>query len=238
MALIKKKFYIYIILSFILFFSGNEMERKSKPLGRWFIIRNLGFINVIQFALETIFFIKHYYVLKLNLKKLAPCPVERKPQGTLGLIQPEDFEWIKTHLKSLTRQTRREILSRFNFYNNGFYNCYVMKIDGDIACFQWLIESKENQVIRKFYRRMFYSLHETQVMVDNVFTFPQYRGRGYQSLITRNLLKLALDRGYTTAIIYIQNDRILTLNEFIDMGFKITRRLYQMRIFGYTFRNL
>jgi hypothetical protein len=214
------------------------MERNPKPLGRWFIIRKLGFINVVQFVCETLFCVKYYYVLKLNLKKLNPRSVERTPRGTLVAIQPQDFEWIKTHLKNLPRHARREILSRINFYNKGFHNCYVMKTGDDVACLQWLVEPKENPVIREFYKRMFYPLHETQVMVDNVFTFPQYRGRGYQSIISRNLLELALDRGYTSAIVYIQNDRISTLNDFFDMGFKITKRLYQMRILGVTFRNL
>jgi len=214
------------------------MSQKSKLYGRWFIIRNLGFVNVIRFSIEALFCVRYYYVLKLNLKKLIPCSVERMPMGTMALIQPEDFKRIKTVLKNMPQQDRREILSRINFYNKGFYGCYVMKTGDDIASLQWLIEPKENPIIEKHYGRMFYILHETQAMVDNVFTFPQYRGRGYQSLISRNLLKLALERGYTTAIVYIQNDRISTLNEFIDMGFKITKRLTQIRILGYTFRNL
>ena len=214
------------------------MERKSKKLSRWFILRNLGFINLIKLVSENLFCVKHYYVLKINLRKLNPYPVERKPRGTLALIQPEDFEKIRTQLKCLTRYSRREMLSRINFYNKGFHNCYVMKTDDDIACLQWLIEPKENSIIRQYFKRMFYPLHETQVMVDNVFTFAQYQGRGYQSLISRNLLKLSMDRGYTTAITYIQYDRISNLNEFFDMGFKITRLLCQIRIFGVTFRNL
>ena len=214
------------------------MKKTSNQYSKWFILKNFGIVNLFKIIPERFFSINHLYVAKLNLKKLNPDLSYPKPQGTLGLIQPEDFSWIRTHLHDLNSQDKRDLLSRIHFYNNGFHGCYVIKIDDEITCLQWLIEPGENSVIDRHYKRVFYRLHDKEVIMDNVFTFPQYRGRGYMTFISKSLLKIAIEKGYTTAVTYIRKDKISTLNEILSMGFKLTRLLREIKFLGFSLRNL
>ena len=186
----------------------GQNKKTSNQYSRWFILKHFGIVNLFKIIPERFFSVNHLYVAKLNLKKLNPDLSYPKPRGTLGLIQPEDFSWIRTHLHDLNSQDKRDLLSRIHFYNNGFHGCYVIKIDDEITC------------------------------LDNVFTFPQYRGRGYMTFISKSVLKIALEKGYTTAITYIRKDKIATINEILSMGFKFTRLLREIKILGFALRNL
>jgi GNAT superfamily N-acetyltransferase len=202
------------------------------------ILLKLGFRNLLTIALERLLSINHFYIAKMNLKKMNLHQAVRKPQGTLCLVQPEDFMRILNQLEDLNGKDRREFLSRMIFYNHGFHSCYCVKVDEDIACIQWLLEPVDNPLIEKYYKRQFYPLHQQQVIIDNVFTFPRYRGRGYLSMISTHLLTLALEKGYTSAITYIRKDKVSTLNEFFQLGFKLTKLVRETKIFGNAVRDL
>ncbi|HHL34205.1 MAG TPA: hypothetical protein ENJ30_07565 [Desulfobulbaceae bacterium] len=134
---------------------------------------------------------------------------------------------------------RKEVVSRVLFYRSGFKNCYVAKtIENEIAYIQWLIYPSENSIIKKHFQKRFYLLEEFQVMIENAFTFPKFRGLGIMPVVTKELMKRARERGYKSAISYIRKDNIISLNEFMRLNFKITELLKEYKFLGVVKRNL
>ncbi len=203
-----------------------------------YMIANLGGRGLIQLLRDRFFSINHYYVMKVNLKTLSAYPLKRNPSGELSPVNERDILKIKQHIKKYTAEDRREILGRILFYERGFRNCYVMKVNNKIAYWQWLLYPDENENIKKYFRNTFYSLNRQQVMIENAFTFPEFRGRGYLPYVTRMLLNKAKEEGYKSAIGYIRTDKVTSLNEFFKMGFKITQYIWELKLFGKIYRNL
>jgi len=176
--------------------------------------------------------------MKVNLQTLSDYPLKRNPTGKLSPASEDDFLEIKQLVETYSTEDRREILGRILFYERGFRNCFVMKVDSKIAYFQWILYPDENVNIRKYFKNTFYSLNEHQVMIENAFTFPEFRGRGYLPFVSRLLLNKAKEDGYKSAIGYIRTDKITSLNEFFKMGFKITQNIWELKLFGKIYRNL
>ena len=202
------------------------------------MMSNLGGRGLIQLLSDRLFSLNHYYVMKLNLKDLNEFPIKRKPFGELSLLNEADLLKIKQSVKKYSLEDRRETLGRIHFYEWGFHNCYVMKVNDKIAYFQWMLYPDENENIKKHFKNVFYPLKEHQVMIENAFAFPEFRGRGYLPYVSRLLLNKAKEDGYKSAVGYIRTDKITSLNEFFKMGFKVTQYIREIKLFGKIYRNL
>ena len=213
--------------------------KLNKKFGElFFILISLGIRGSLRLTFSKIFSLDHYYILGRSLTFPLKYPLSRKPDTQLSLLTDDDYTIIKKNLINLNLDDRREILARLNFYHNGFNNCYVIKSGNEIAYLQWIIFPTENHIIQKNYSNKFYPLTEKQVMIENVFIFPRFRGRGYLPFGTIQLLESAIHKGYASAICYIRKDRITTLNEFTRLGFKIVKLVREYRFMGKVWRAL
>jgi GNAT superfamily N-acetyltransferase len=207
----------------------NEIVNLFKSLGPKLFFRTLG---------SLVFSINHYYFLGRNLEAKINFPTLNMPSVEFSAIDENDLGLLETYAKSLGPDDRRELIGRLRFYESGFKNCYVIKNGDAIAYLQWIIYPKENSIIQDRYAKKFYPLGSNQVMIENAFTFPKHRGRGYLLFATGQLLETARSQGYTSAICYIRNDRIASLNEFFNMGFKIIRMIKEYKLLGMVWRTL
>ncbi len=182
--------------------------------------------------------INHFYILYLNLSDLVPTPPKCLGGSTLHSLRADEMDQLYDRLPSLGFDDRRELLSRLLFYKNGFTNCYAMKADGAITYLQWLVLPSENNVIEKNYQRKFLPLNAKEVMIENSFTFPDYRGRGLLGYGTWQLLNTAKELGYKRAVAYIRKDRIDPLNCFLRLGFMIKRIVREYKVLGRGWRSL
>jgi hypothetical protein len=198
----------------------------------------LGIPSLCLILIKRIFYVHHVLILKLNLKTFQPRSFERIPGGKLCLLTPDDMPRLLSAVSSLKEEDRRELMARIHFYGLGFTRLYGVKINGEIAYIQWLITPEENPVIRAHYHRLFFELKPGQILLENVFTFPGYRGLGYLPYATEQLLVKARETGHQTAVVYIRDDKISTLNEFVHMGFRFANLLRIIQVFGFTRRRL
>ena len=202
------------------------------------LMRSLGFKLCLDLFLHRLFFISNFYVLKRNLKSLQFEKTIRF-QYHLDKITIDDWYVIAENIKSADQDTRREFYSRLLFYKAGLKNCYVLKNKNDeIACMLWIIYPSENEIIKKHFNKKFNLLKENQVMLENVFTLPKFRGFGFSPTLTIEMLHLAKSQGYKNAIIYCKKDRIDSLNDIIRLGFKIHKLIKEYRVFGFVWRTL
>ncbi|NIQ13815.1 MAG: hypothetical protein GTO02_05235 [Candidatus Dadabacteria bacterium] len=214
------------------------MSLKTFNTNRYFsIIGSLGFKGTKDLLKERICSMDYYYVLEKKIEN--SLIVDIKGNYEIGRLSEVDIINLKKQLKLLDQLSRREILARLVFYSNGFKNCYVAKNDsGEIAYIQWLVFPYENMLIQKKYSRLFYPLRRNQIMIENAFTFPKFRGRGLLPYVTLELLQIARKHGCAKAISYIRKDKIAALNEFMKIGFRIRKIVKEYKILGYKRRNL
>lgn len=212
----------------------NELD-ANKYL---FTLSRLGLKNTLKLSLGRLCSVNHFYILKRNLVSLFN---ENKTRLaiTVNKINCDDVSELVRTVKSLDRDSKREVVARLLFYKAGFKNCYVAKTRNDeIAYLQWLVYPTENALIKKYYPNTFYGLRKNQVMVENAFTFPRFRGLGLMPAVTLVLLNIAKEDGYKSAIGYIRKDKIASLNEFVKLGFKITKIVKEYKVVGITKRSL
>src|SRR5437870_5187875 len=152
------------------------------------VLSNLGIAGIARLLGRSAASINHLYILYLTLADLVPNPPKCLGGSGLQLVRADEVDQLYNSLPSLAIDDRRELLSRLLFYKSGFTNCYVMKADDAIVYLQWLVLPSENSVIEKDYRRKFLPLNAKEVLIENSFTFPDYRGRGFLNFGTWQLL--------------------------------------------------
>jgi len=201
--------------------------------------RVLGAKALLRLLVSRVASVNHFYLLGKSLlpnqKELALAVSKKAP---LVEITDEDLRSIEDSIYFLDENERKEVLARLFFYRDGFKNCYIVKNGENIAYMQWIVYPDENQRLKEKYPSKFYTLNTSQVMVENAFTFPRYRGMGYLQFGTARLLDIARSKGYKSAVCYIRKDRLDSLNEFARMGFRITKLIRDYKILGREWRKL
>ncbi|MBD3347191.1 MAG: hypothetical protein GF401_19225 [Chitinivibrionales bacterium] len=207
-------------------------------ISKSYIFRLFGTRGTALLLKSSIFSINHYYLMKGNLKFIPYLKIQNRLKGNFRKVTKEDIFSLKNRLETLSFYDKRELLSRILFYNSGFTNCYGFFADNKIAYIQWLIYPSENYIIEKDYATKFYPLSPKQVMIENAFTFPEYRGYGLYRTLTHKLCKQVYKEGYTTGLCYTRKDKTTPLNEFYLLGFKIDKLLTEYKFLFRTWRNL
>jgi hypothetical protein len=173
----------------------------------------------------------HVYELRCNLKRLPRVP-PRIGNGLLRLIREPEIEAIEKRLNGLDLDDRRELFARLLFYKRGMHNCYVVEESGTIVYLQWLVLPKENDLLMRHYGRRYRPVAEKHVMIENAFTFPEYRGYGFYPSVSLQLLHAAADEGYELAVTYVRKDNLSSLTHTVQMGFKITSLNKEFKVLG------
>lgn len=203
-----------------------------------FALTHLGCKNTLRYLVRNIFVIDHYYILYLNLSSLK-MPTRNRFNYSLNAADESDFKFLIDKLPHLALHARKEIVARLFFRQTGFKHCYFAKTpNGQPAYMQWLIYPDENEIITKHFQYRFYPLKANQVMLENAFTFPRFRGLGLLPCVSAELLTIAKNQGYKNAILYIKKNQITSINEFLNLNFKIRKIVRECKLFGITKRML
>lgn len=215
-----------------------HIPRKSM-IGRFQVtLKSLGCRQTLKYLAKSTLFFDHYYILDLRLSSLIR-PEKSRFSYFLKTGEKSDFQFLVERIDRFDLNSRREIVSRLFFQQAGFRHCYFAKTpDGQPVYMQWLIYPDENEIIAKHFRSRFYPLKPNQIMLENAFTFRRFRGLGLLPNISAELLTIARDQGYKTAVTYIQKNQIVSLNEFMNMNFKIRKIVREYKILGVTKRML
>lgn len=200
-------------------------------------IRDIGVKNTMKLYLARLFSIRHYYILKCKLSDVPQSFPGRIPKGNLKMIENADILQIKRQISELNSEDKREVVTRLNFYMVGFKHCYVFKINDTVAYMQWIVYPSENDIISTYYRNKFKPLTPKQVLIENAFTFPQFRGIGILPYVKIRLLNIAKDEGYHWAMTQIKIQTIAAMNASMKFGFKIHKLVREINIFGRSWRN-
>ncbi len=178
----------------------------------------------------------HCYLMHNRLLGLSPTPPRKIGGGELRRVDGSEISALYDQLPRYSYDDKRELLQRIHFYECGFKNCYAIDVDQSIAYLQWIIYPSENDIIRSKYRRLILPLRETEVAIEEAFTFPEYRGRGFMAHASWQLLQMAKNEGYRRGVTYVRKQSVQSLNILMSIGFTATRLVREYKVLGHSRR--
>jgi GNAT superfamily N-acetyltransferase len=101
-----------------------------------------------------------------------------------------------------------------------FETCYVaITPDNTPCCRLWLIDASQNEKLRNTWGETFPELKENEVLIENVFTIPKFRGFGILPVAVDEVVRIAKDKGLKYAITFGETKNDLTTRSFAYAGF-------------------
>jgi GNAT superfamily N-acetyltransferase len=150
-------------------------------------------------------------------------------------LQPasrEAFKKISARLNEESGQDVFEILRRVSFYERGFDACYFASTNsGEVCHMAWLLSASHNNLIQSQYPPGMSKLEEDEVLLENIFTFPRYRGKGIMTSVTIFLADLARKQGFRRVMAYVDIENKASLKGFLRAGFYSYREEKEKRRF-------
>ncbi len=202
-----------------------------------FVASNLGIGIPALYALKRLAWVDHFFHLTAPLARL------RFPRLRTDIhfsqATADDFAEIERGLPALDAESRREVVTRVLFFRRGFSGCYLGRTErGDLVAMQWLVRPRENALLHAHFPRIFYPLREREVLTENVFIYPRFRGFGTFPTLKHHVLSLARDEGFRTCHTYVRKDNLSSLNGLLALGFQVQRLLTAYSLLGRSWRNL
>ena len=155
-------------------------------------------------------------------KDLGPsrAPGAARTSFSLQPASHEAFQRILARLNEERGQDVFEILRRVSFYERGFDACHLALTDsGDVCHIAWLLSARHNDLIQSQYPSGTGRLREDEVLLENIFTFPRYRGKGIMLSVTLHLADLARKKGFRRVVAYVDIENTPSLTGFNRAGF-------------------
>lgn len=204
----------------------------------YYVFKYMTLGSKIKLFFSKSFSLNHCFILTGRIKSMTELPDLRPPKGDFRKMEISDLDELEGRIKDLDQDDRKELITRILFYKSGFENCYLFILNNKIAYMQWVVYPTENYLMEEKYKYMYHKLGEKEVMIENVFVFPEFRGWGLVQYVTKKILKIALDEGFTKASCYIRKKDIISLNEFVRMGCKFNKMVGDYKFLGKSWRTL
>ena len=162
-----------------------------------------------------------FWVLERDLQTdngHIPCGIEY----SLRPASKEDMEEVLRISRSESRESVYDLMQRKWFYESGFHDCYVARTaDTNDPCYiQWLVTSANGHMVSRGFRGRFPRLREDEVLVENVFTFEKYRGKGIMPSAIDALSRMARGKGFKRMLTCVRADNTYSLRGFERAGFR------------------
>lgn len=185
-------------------------------------------------VLKRLCSVEHVYCLTAPINRLR-FPRLRADVG-FALATAADFDEILEGIAALDALSRTELVARLLFFRHGFTSCYVGRNRaGRIVSLQWLIRPADNALLLKHLSRRRYLLGDDQVMIENIFIFPAFRGLGLFPTINDATLGAARREGFQICKAYVGKENVASLNSYFSLGFRIERLITGYHVAGRTF---
>ncbi|HEY3446507.1 MAG TPA: hypothetical protein VGK67_09080 [Myxococcales bacterium] len=201
------------------------------------VVSHLGLWTPALYALRKLGHVDHFFHLSAALRRL------RFPRLRSDLRFAEateaDLAEILGGLGSLDADSRREVITRVRFHRSGVPGCHVGRNDrGEVVSLQWLIRPRDNEALSRACRGLYYRLQPDEVMIENLFVFPAFRGLGTFETVNHFVLERARSEGFRLCHTYVRKDNVVSLNGCLDLGFRIRKLLTGYSVAGVTWRAL
>jgi GNAT superfamily N-acetyltransferase len=162
----------------------------------------------------------------------TPCGVKY----SLSLATKEDMQEVLQRVKTEGNNSARELVQRNWFYECGFHNCYIARVNdsGEICHLAWLVFPDEESIVEQDLKERLPALKREQCLLENAYTFTTYRGRGLMSSVIVQLSEMARSRGCKRMIAYVREDNLASLKACETAGFKKYDEEHELKLLFFT----
>lgn len=179
-----------------------------------------------QFYSRTIF---------LGLEKLLGEGASSPPSSDkyrLALASPADIDEFFEKMEHETKELRYELLARKWFYECGFHNCYVVRTTdtNELCHVRWMVTSQDNEVIDASFQNRLPRLKKDEVLMENIFTFKEYRAKGITTSIGLQMAEIARKQGFRRIMAYVAEDNIPSLRACKTQGFQVFEKILERHV--------
>lgn len=210
---------------------------SPSPAGYRLVVSSLGLKTPARFALKRVAWVDHFYHLTATLSRLR-FPRLRSDL-TFAPATGADLAEMERGLGALDASPRKDVVTRLLFWRRGFSGCYVGRsAEGELVSVQWLVRPRENSLVQSQFPRLYYALRDDEVMLENVFIYPRFRGIGVFPTVNHHVVSVARAEGFRACHAYIRKDNLVSLNGFLAMGFQLKRLLTGYNLAGLSWRTL
>lgn len=211
------------------------LERISRKIEYVTLLFQIGGLGALLHQLRRQLYSREDFLrLEKNLKEDVQTQCSLKYD--LSLATEEEIKIVLEKAKTEGKNSVHDLIQRYWFYQSGFHNCYIGRIDGtgDICHVTWLIFSDEEGIIQRNFKERLPTLASDECLLENVYTVVRYRGKGLMSSAIMKLSDLARERGCKRMITYVRKDNLASLKACQLAGFKICEDTYQLKFFFFT----
>ena len=175
--------------------------------------------------------------LEMNLNKDI-VPVSSRLKYSLRPASDKDMEEMLSKAKEETKESAHELIERKWFYECGFHDCYVARTayTGDLCFVAWLISARDSNVVNQGFKSRLPSLNDDELLLENCYTFEEYRGNGVMPSVLVELWEMARSQGFKRLITYVRHDNIASLRAFEKLGFSRFEEIPELKLCFFTRR--
>lgn len=199
----------------------------------WLVASSLGLRAPAWQLLRKMCSVEHVYYLTAPIDRLR-FPRLRSDIEFSNATERDLVDSLQA-LSTLDDQARKDLVVRVLFFRHGFTSCRVGRNGaGQLVSLQWLIRPADNPLLERYLRGRRYLLSEDQVMLENIFIFPPFRGVGVFPTVNHDTISVAKREGFRICKAYVGKDNIASLNSYFSLGFRIEKLVTGYQLAGRT----
>ena len=157
----------------------------------------------------------------------------------LRLASEADMEEVQGRAKREGKAETHELIQRTWFYESGFHDCYVARSaeNGDLFHICWLLSSRDDSVVNAGFRGRLPTLKPDEVLIENAYTFEEFRGRRIYPSVLADLAEVARRAEFKRMLVYVRDDNVASLKGCFRASFRPFEQVHELKLLLYTSRN-
>jgi hypothetical protein len=182
-------------------------------------VRRVGPAATVRALAEQGWHTKLFYGLRADLSALPEVRPAKVPI-TMTARDPATFHGFDEELKRVEGVDYVEVCFRILSCRAGVRELYVADgPDGQPAYAQWLVRPADQDVIHEHSPGRYPRLETHEVLLEGAYTFRDSRRMGMMADGMAQLLRIARDEGFTSALTYVGADNVASLRGCANVGF-------------------
>jgi hypothetical protein len=194
-------------------------------------VRRAGYGTTIGVLTEQVWWTKTFLGLRADLTKLPRVRRARVPL-TMEPTSTSLFHGFEHEIEHARGMDYVELLLRRGLCDDGVQELYVAFHDGRPAYAQWLTRPDDQERLHEHSPGRYDVLEPNEVLLEGAFTFSAFRRMGAMGHGMSQLLHIAADEGFTSAITYVAIDNAPSLRGCANVGFDLDHVRVSVRRFG------
>jgi hypothetical protein len=207
--------------------------RRLTPAAAGYVVQLLRNFGVRGAAAAVAQQVRSEYCLlglRCDLGQLPPVPAARIAVQ-MREVKDSDYPGFEQERERVSGSELSAVLFRIRTLKAGVKSLYVAELDGSPVYCQWLVRAAQQPALDALSPGGYLPLGSGEVLLENAYTFMQFRGCGAMATGMAQLLHIARAEGSTAAFTYVTADNTASLKGCARVGFVANhRRLSKIRL--------